>query len=73
MDEQPTSSLLRPEEVVGRFEAHGESISKWAVAHGFSPALVYAILRRKRKCLRGQSHLIAVELGIKAAPRGPPP
>lgn len=43
----------------------GQSVKQWALAHGFSVSLTYAVLAGKRKCLRGQSHKIAVELGIK--------
>jgi gp16 family phage-associated protein len=47
------------------FRNNGLNINSWALEHGFSPALVYAVLNGKRKSLRGQSHLIAVALGIK--------
>lgn len=65
--------LLQPEEVLRRFRANGTSVSKWAVDRGFSPALVYAVLKRGRKCLRGQSHEIAVALKLKRGPDYPVP
>lgn len=47
------------------FRANGESIGEWARQRRFNPDLVYSILRGERKCLRGQSHLIAKALGLK--------
>lgn len=47
------------------FRADGVAIVDWARAHGFSAALVYAVLRGERKCLRGQSLKIARALGMK--------
>lgn len=47
------------------FETNGVSVAEWARAKGFSVTLVYQILEGRRKCLRGQSHKIAVALGIK--------
>ncbi len=44
----------------------GVSIAEWARINGFSGGLVYQVLDGKRKCLRGQSHKIAVALGVKA-------
>ena len=40
-----------------------------ARARGFSAELTRMVLLGKRKCLRGQSHQIAVALGIKASAR----
>lgn len=65
--------LLAPDEVLRRFQANGQSVSKWAVERGFSPALVYAVLKRGRKCVRGQSHDIAVALRLKPRPDCPVP
>lgn len=47
------------------FHRSGKSVAEWAREHGFSAALVYMVLGGKRTCLRGQSHRIAVKLGIK--------
>ena len=57
-------------EVREEFARKGWSISGWAKKHGFSPVLVSDILNDneknpKRKCLRGESHNIAVALCIK--------
>lgn len=43
----------------------GVSMKSWAEARGFNPDLVYQVLTGRRKCLRGQSHSIAKELGMK--------
>jgi len=47
-----------------RFRRNGITVAQWAKANGFEKSLVYAVLRG-RKCLRGQSHDIAVALGLK--------
>lgn len=47
------------------FAESGISIAEWARAEGFSIALVYQVIEGRRKCIRGQSHRIAVTLGIK--------
>jgi gp16 family phage-associated protein len=65
--------LRSPQQVLHWFHANGVAVSHWAEAHGFSPALARAIVSGKRKCLRGQSHQIAVALRIKAAPARLPP
>lgn len=48
----------------------GQSISGWARANRYSTGLVIEILNDdernpRRKCLRGESHNIAVALGLK--------
>lgn len=47
------------------FHRSGKSVVSWAKAEGFCPQLVYLVLSGQRKGLRGQSHKIAVRLGIK--------
>lgn len=70
MDEYLTrDTVVTPQEAYQRFLADGESIAAWAVKNGFNPSLVYLVLLGKRKCLRGQSHKIAIRLGIKARHR----
>ncbi|MDC7808806.1 hypothetical protein [Sphingomonas koreensis] len=56
--------------VRSQFEGSGTIISVWARERGFDPKLVIAILRGDRPCRSGQSHKIAVALGLKreAAP-----
>ena len=52
------------------FAQRGWSITGWARQHGYSPVLVSDIINDdernpKRKCLRGESHNIAVDLKLK--------
>lgn len=47
------------------FEQTGISVAEWARVRGFSTGLVYQVLEGNRKCLRGQSHRIAIALGLK--------
>lgn len=53
------------EQVKEEFLRNGVSISSWAKAHGVSKNLVYQVLKGGRQCRYGQSHKIAVLLGIK--------
>ncbi|MEH3098850.1 DNA-binding protein [Sphingomonas adhaesiva] len=59
--------MLRQRAMVVRaqFEASGTNISEWARERGFRLQMVHQILRGERPCLRGESHRIAVALGIK--------
>lgn len=58
--------LVRTTEDVRReFAMRGLSIAAWARLHGYSCQLVYQILGGQKPCLRGQSHRIAVHLGLK--------
>lgn len=59
------------EQVRQEFASQGLSYSGWAKVRGYSADLVISILNDddrnpRRKCLRGESHNIAVELGLKA-------
>lgn len=60
-----SSASLTETEVQNWFRENGITINDWSRENGFSPALVYAILKGRRKCLRGQSFLIAKTLGLK--------
>lgn len=64
------ATLKTRAEVRDDFSRKGWSISNWAREHRYSPNMVIAILaddeRNPRlKCLRGDAHNIAVELGLK--------
>lgn len=61
----PQVAIRRGEEVRAEFNLRGISISAWARQHGFSAQLVYQVLDGRKRCLRGQSHQIAVKLGLK--------
>lgn len=58
--------LRTPQEAKAELERKGVSVAAWAMANGFNPNLVHLILTGQRKPTRGQSHNIAVKLGIKA-------
>ena len=58
------------QQIRDEFAANGVSYSAWARQRGYSPNMVIAIItdddRNPRlKCLRGDAHNIAVELGLK--------
>lgn len=57
--------LRTSEQVRALFNESGVPISDWARERGFSVVLTRMVIAGKRKCLRGQSHQIAVELGMK--------
>jgi gp16 family phage-associated protein len=52
-------------EARAELQAKGISITQWALAHQFSPNLVFEVLGGRKKCVRGQAHEIAVKLGLK--------
>lgn len=47
------------------FREHGVTMTKWSRDHGFPRDLVYAVLAGRVHGWRGESHRIAVALGIK--------
>lgn len=59
---------MTPIEVKLELQNHGISISEWARLTGFSGNLVHAVLNGRNKATRGESHRIAVALGLKPAP-----
>ena len=63
--------LKTRKQVRDEFASRGLSFSDWAKQRGYTTALVGMIVNDDdhaphRKCLRGESHNIAVELGLKA-------
>ncbi|MBU1352120.1 MAG: DNA-binding protein [Gammaproteobacteria bacterium] len=62
--------LKTRQQVREEFASRGLAYSDWAKQRGYSPTLVCMIVNDnegapQRKCLRGESHNIAVELGLK--------
>ena len=55
----------RLREVREGFARRGESIRAWAKRNGYKHKTVSSILSGDRKALRGISHQIAVDLGLK--------
>ncbi|HAV5768653.1 TPA: DNA-binding protein [Acinetobacter baumannii] len=47
------------------FYDSGVSIAEWARNNNFSPDLVYRVLANNRIPQRGESHKIAIKLGLK--------
>lgn len=63
-------ALKTRKQIRDEFAASGVPYSSWARQRGYSPNMVIAIVnddeRNPRlKCLRGEAHNIAVELGLK--------
>lgn len=61
----PIDELRTEEQARSAFRAAGITVADWARERGFSVELTRMVLAGKRKCLRGQSHQIAVALRIK--------
>lgn len=59
------TKLKTATEVRAWFDEQGISISEWARNHGYGRSLVQAIVEGKKACMRGQSHQVAVLLGMK--------
>ena len=49
-----------------RFYSQGKTVTDWAREHGFDVHLVYGVLNGRLRARRGESHRIAVALGLKA-------
>lgn len=58
-------ALLSREDVREKFVREGMTYSEWARKHDVNKHLVSEIINGNRPCKRGQSHKIAVLLGIK--------
>lgn len=61
-----TQKLKTLAEVRAWFSEQGLSVSEWCRQNGFSLSLTRNILDQGKPCHRGQSHQIAVMLGLKA-------
>ncbi|SSR11025.1 phage-associated protein, BcepMu gp16 family [Acinetobacter baumannii] len=63
---QNSSDMIKSiKQVRDDFIKSGISIAEWARDNNFSPDLVYRILKNNKVPRRGESHKIAVKLGIK--------
>ena len=62
--------VLTSDEVRQLFEAEGITIKEWAVARGYLPATVYAVLNGNMRTRYGLGHRFAVDLGLKPMPKG---
>lgn len=61
----PKKPLKSHEEVKQQFRDAGVSVLDWSRANGFNPRVVYTVLNDRRPAVRGESHRIAVALGLK--------
>ena len=59
------ANMKTAEQVRAEFNRAGQSITQWAAAHGYPAYLVQQVLSGRSRCLRGQSHAIAVLLDLK--------
>lgn len=59
------SELIR---VKDEFFRRGESVAEWSAKHGFTTNSVYQVLSGRCQASRGESHRIAVALGLKITP-----
>lgn len=57
--------MKTPEQAKAEFKYRGETIAHWARKHKFAADHVRAVLRGKAKGNWGESHKIAITLGIK--------
>lgn len=57
--------LRTPDEVRAEFQRKGISIAAWATANNLNTNMVFEVLAGRKKGVRGQSHKIAVLLGLK--------
>ncbi len=64
-DHSSSRAVVTPAEALRRLQREGISIKGWAESRGFHFTVVYSVLSGRRKCMRGQSHEVAVALGIK--------
>jgi gp16 family phage-associated protein len=53
------------DEVRADLDRRGKSVRDWAREHGVSDRIVYELLRGRLKGRRGQTHKVAVLLGLK--------
>lgn len=58
-------SMNTIEQVKAEFVRTGQTREQWALKHGFTAGLVRAVLSGQTKNIRGDSHKIAVLLGMK--------
>lgn len=62
-----SSDLADLREARAALEACGISVRSWAAANNFSAATVYAVLNGRSRARWGESHRVAVALGLKPA------
>lgn len=63
-----SQSVQSPAEAREWLDRHGVTVTDWARAKGFDPAVVFALLSGRTRGRRGMAYQAAVALGIRAAP-----
>ena len=59
---------MTPQQIKTQFRARGESVGQWADRNGFPRDVVYRVLNGRSPAWRGQTHQVAVKLGLKPDP-----
>ncbi|WP_353957268.1 DNA-binding protein [Pelomonas sp. SE-A7] len=62
------TTLRTPVEARAWLQRHGVTISEWARANGFKPAVVAALLAGRSQGNWGEAHQAAVALGLRSPP-----
>ncbi len=62
---EPAKPLVTPAQAREHLRRTGQSVAGWARKHGVDQALTHEVLRGAKKGHYGESHRIAVLLGIK--------
>lgn len=57
---------MTPQQVKSSFQQRGMTVTQWAQDNGFPREAVYRVLNGITKAKYGQSHEIAVKLGLKS-------
>jgi gp16 family phage-associated protein len=62
------STIRTPTEARAWLSRHGVTITEWARAHGFKPAVVASLLAGRSQGNWGEAHDAAVALGLRSPP-----
>jgi gp16 family phage-associated protein len=68
-DTRMSTTIRTPEEARAWLSRHGVTITEWARARGFKPAVVAALLAGRTRGRWGEAHDAAVALGLREAPQ----
>lgn len=65
MKQAKQEPLKTREQILEDFARKGISVRSWAISNGVSPSVVHGVLKGKLAGRIGESHKVAVLLGIK--------
>ncbi len=71
--EMKPQTLQSPADVREWLDRHGVTVSQWSRAHGFDPAVVFALLTGRTRGRRGMAFRAAIALGMRPAPSAEEP